>query len=131
VLGQCWSLAHLNLRDDQIRDEGQGRLAGVLGQCRLLAHLNLSINSIGDEGGGRLAGVLGQCGSLAHLDLSWNSVGREACGGAGAMRVACSSESWPQLDHIGRVGVLESESADTTASISCFLQSGSVSRGSF
>ena len=36
------------------------RLAGVLGQCGSLAHLDLSGNSIRDEGVGRLAGVLGQ-----------------------------------------------------------------------
>ena len=54
-----------------------GELAGVLGQCGSLAHLDLGRSWIGNEGAGRLAGVLGQCRSLAHLDLSYNSIGAE------------------------------------------------------
>ena len=49
--------------------EGMERLAAVLGQCASLAHLNLRGNSLGAEGAGRLAAVLPQCASLAHLDL--------------------------------------------------------------
>ena len=87
VLGQCGSLAHLDLRSSRIGDQKAVRLAGVLGQCGSLAHLDLGRNSIGAEGVGRLAGVLGQCGSLAHLDLGFNSIGDE-----GARRLAgCSS----------------------------------------
>ena len=55
--------------------EGAGRLAGVLGQCSSLAELNLRDNDIRDEGAGRLAVVLGQCSSLAELDLSYNGIG--------------------------------------------------------
>ena len=33
----------------------------MLGQCSSLAVLNLGYNRIGAEGAGRLAGVLGQC----------------------------------------------------------------------
>ena len=54
LLGQCGSLAHLDLGGHGIGDEEVGRLAGVLGECRSLAHLNLSVNSIGAEGAGRL-----------------------------------------------------------------------------
>jgi hypothetical protein len=54
-----------------IRAERVGRLMGVLGQCGSLAHLDLSDNSIGDDGSGRLTGVLGQCELLADLDLIW------------------------------------------------------------
>ena len=57
--------------------EGAGRLAGVLGQCCSLAVLNLQRNRIGAEGAGRLAGVLGQCSSLAKLDLSVNGIDNE------------------------------------------------------
>ena len=66
VLGQCPSLAHLNLGENGIGAEGAGRLAAVLGQCPSLAHLGLSYNDIGDEGLGRLAAVLPQCTSLAN-----------------------------------------------------------------
>ena len=53
-----------------------GRLAAALGQCPSLAHLNLDGNSIGDDGAGRLA-ALGQCPLLAHLDLHGNCIGDE------------------------------------------------------
>ena len=76
VLGQCGSLAHLNLSRNRIRDEGAGRLAGVMGKCWSLAHLDLGWNKIGAEGAGRLAEVLGQCRSLAHLDLSHSELGK-------------------------------------------------------
>ena len=47
----------------------------MLGQCGSLAYLNLIVNSIGQEGAGRLARVLGmRVVSLAHLDLSVNSI---------------------------------------------------------
>eukprot|EP00961_Rhodomonas_salina_P206568 2788859-Rhodomonas_salina.2 len=36
-------------------------MAGVLGQCKTLAVLDLRCNRIGSEGAGRLAGVLGDC----------------------------------------------------------------------
>ena len=48
----------------------QGRLAGVLGQCSSLAVLDLSDNDIGDEGAGRLATGLGQCSSLEEVHLA-------------------------------------------------------------
>jgi Ran GTPase-activating protein (RanGAP) involved in mRNA processing and transport len=64
VLGQCASLAHLDLRDNGIGAKGAGRLAAVLGQCTSLAHLDLGGNGIRDEGAGRLAAVLG---NVHHL----------------------------------------------------------------
>ena len=67
----------IDLADCKIKAEGAGRLAAVLGQCPSLAHLNLGGNFIGDEGAGRLAAVLGQCSSLAHLYLNDNSIGDE------------------------------------------------------
>ena len=59
---------------NNIRVAGAERLAGVLGQCSSLAELNLAGNGIRSEGAGRLAGVLGQCSSLAELDLSYNGI---------------------------------------------------------
>jgi hypothetical protein len=50
VLGQCTSLAHLNLRANQIGDAGAERVAGVLAQCRAQAHLDFSDNVIDDAG---------------------------------------------------------------------------------
>ena len=44
--------------------EGAGRLAGVLGQCSSLACLDVGYNGIGADGAGRLAGVLGKCSSI-------------------------------------------------------------------
>ena len=58
----------IELLNANIQADGVGRLAAVLGQCASLAHLNLAGNEIGAEGAGRLAAVLGQCESLAHLD---------------------------------------------------------------
>jgi Ran GTPase-activating protein (RanGAP) involved in mRNA processing and transport len=52
-------------------------LSGVLGQCSSLATLDLGYNNIGAEGAGSLAGVLGQCSSLATLDLEGNDIGDE------------------------------------------------------
>ena len=64
MLGQCASLAHLDLSVNEIGAEGAERLEAVLGQCTSLAHLDLGSNEIGAEGAGRLAAVLGQCASL-------------------------------------------------------------------
>ena len=52
----------------------------VLGECGSLARLDLSYSHIGAEGAGRLAGVLGQCRSLARLDLRGNWLGAEWAG---------------------------------------------------
>jgi hypothetical protein len=40
----------LNLQRNGIGAEGAGRLAGVLGQCSSLAKLDLSYNGIDDDG---------------------------------------------------------------------------------
>ena len=64
----------LDLSYTNINADGMVRLAAVLGQCASLAHLNLVDNEIGDEGARRLAAVLGQCASLAHLDLGNNRI---------------------------------------------------------
>ena len=44
-----------------IRAEGAGRLAAVLGQCASLAHLDLGGNEIGAEGARRLAAIQSRC----------------------------------------------------------------------
>ena len=75
VLGQCSSLATLNLACNDIGDAGAGSLAGVLGQCSSLAKLNPSYNYKGNDGATSLAGVLGQCSSLATLGLEGNGMG--------------------------------------------------------
>ena len=77
MLGQCSSLAVLNLQHNDIGAEGADRLAGVLAQCSSLAVLKLAGNRIGADGAGRLADVLGQCLSLAVLDLGGNGIGAE------------------------------------------------------
>jgi len=41
----------------------------LVGQCRSLAHLDVDNNEIGDDGAGQLVVVHGQCESLAHLEL--------------------------------------------------------------
>ena len=79
---QAWcSVVRLRVGGLRMGAEGVRMLAGVLGQCSSLAMLNLENNNIGDEGAGRLAGVLGQCSSLATLDLGDRSeerrVGKE------------------------------------------------------
>ena len=42
MLGQCGLLVHLNVCYNSIGDDGAGRLVVVLGECRSLAHLDLS-----------------------------------------------------------------------------------------
>ena len=54
--------------------EGARCLAEVLGQCSSLATLDLSYNDIGAEGARSLAGVLGQCSWLARLCLDDNRI---------------------------------------------------------
>ena len=54
----------INLSNATIRAEWAGGLAAVLGQCASLAHLDLGYNEIGDEGAGRLAAVAKRCPSL-------------------------------------------------------------------
>ena len=44
--------------------EERGRLAAVLGQCASLAHLDLRHNRIGAEGAGRLRAVAMRCSGL-------------------------------------------------------------------
>ena len=61
----------IDLSNATIRAEGAGRLAAVLGQCASLAHLNLRANGIGAEGAGRLAAVAEHCPSLT-ICLDWS-----------------------------------------------------------
>ena len=49
MLGQCSSLATLDLAGNFLRAEGAGRLAGMLGQCSFLVELNLTNNRIGAD----------------------------------------------------------------------------------
>ena len=81
----------INLSNATIRAEWAGGLAAVLGQCASLAHLDLGDNVIGDEGAGRLAAVLGQCASLAHLDLGGNGIGSEGAERLAAVAERCPS----------------------------------------
>ncbi len=50
VLGQCPTLVHLDLSDNNIRSDEAEILAGVLGHCKALAHLNLDGNLTGSVG---------------------------------------------------------------------------------
>jgi Ran GTPase-activating protein (RanGAP) involved in mRNA processing and transport len=53
-------------------------LVGMMGQCTSLAHLDLNFNQIGNAGAETLAGVPGQCPTLVYLDLrSNNGIGSE------------------------------------------------------
>ena len=91
MLGQCSSLATLNLGENDIGAEGAGSLAGVLGQCSALATLNLGSNVIGAAGARSLAGVLGQCSSLTTLNLGCNGIGDVGAGSLAGMLGQCSS----------------------------------------
>ena len=57
----------LDLDGCKIQGAGAGRLAAALGQCPSLAHLDLSINSIGAEGAGRLDAVAEQFPWLENI----------------------------------------------------------------
>ena len=81
---------------NRIGAERAGRLARGVGQCSSLAHLNLSDNDIFAEGAGRLAEVLGQCSSLAHLDLSSNGIGAEGRGRLAMPIASLTISFWPQ-----------------------------------
>ena len=74
MLGQCSSLATLNLAGNDIGDERDRSLAEVLRQCSSLATLNLAGNDIEAEGARSLAEVLGQCPSLAELNVQHNFI---------------------------------------------------------
>ena len=70
-----------------IRAEGA---TAVLGQCTSLAHLDLGENEIADEGAGRLVAVIGQCASLAHLNMFTYKYIRSDAGNCQAQRVQFS-----------------------------------------
>ena len=69
------SVVKFDLSGRGISSEGFKILARVLGQCPSLATLNLGCNHIGDEGAGSLAWVQGQCCSLVELNLGGNDIG--------------------------------------------------------
>ena len=62
----------MNLGSNGLGDEGARSLAGVIGQCSSLAMLDLSHCEIGDEGARSLADGARQCSKLTVLDLSYN-----------------------------------------------------------
>jgi hypothetical protein len=103
LLAQCPALAHLDLRSNNIPQEGACELAGVLGQCSALTHLNLGRNRIGELGTGRLAGVLAQCSLLAHLDLSMNFIGCATLEIIGGVLAECTVLTHLNLREIGSV----------------------------
>ena len=107
VLGQCSSLAMLDLGGNNIRAEGARGLALVLGKSSLLATLDLCSNGIGDEGARGLAAVLQQCSSLATLNLAFNGIGCEGARSLAAVLGKCSSLTTLNLGHncIGCEGV--------------------------
>ena len=57
-----------------IGHEGAGSLERVLGQCSSLATLDLEHNNLGAEGARRMAVVLVQSSSLAQLNLRYNNL---------------------------------------------------------
>ena len=57
-----------NSVDDEGAGGREAATVGVLGQCTSLAHLDLSFYDIGAEGKRRLADVLVQYTSLTHLN---------------------------------------------------------------
>eukprot|EP00288_Rhodomonas_lens_P019679 CAMPEP_0177690486 /NCGR_PEP_ID=MMETSP0484_2-20121128/791_1 /TAXON_ID=354590 /ORGANISM="Rhodomonas lens, Strain RHODO" /LENGTH=175 /DNA_ID=CAMNT_0019201031 /DNA_START=33 /DNA_END=556 /DNA_ORIENTATION=- len=59
---------------------GAAKLAGLLGNCNGLVHLDLRRNEIGDEGASLLSAALGECKRLAHLNLKNNDIGPEGAG---------------------------------------------------
>ena len=87
VIPQCASLAHLDLGNNTIRDDGTERLEEVLAQCTSHDHLNL--DSIGDDGAARLAAVLQNRVSLVMCVL-WVS---GATGSKGS-KMAWNDDAW-------------------------------------
>ena len=65
-LGQCWSLAVLQLDGNDIGTGGTGGLVFVLGQCVSLAGLHLGGNGIRAERERGLERVIGQCTALEN-----------------------------------------------------------------
>ena len=99
VLGQCSSLATLNLESNDIGDEGAGSLAGVLRECSSLATLNLAGNDIGDERDRSLAEVLRQCSSLATLNLAGNDIEAEGARSLAEVLGQCPSLAELNVQH--------------------------------
>ena len=97
---QCPSLAYLDLRENEIGDEGAERLAAVLGQCPSLAHLNFEGNGIEAEGSGMPATLLQQYPSFSHLDLEGSGIGAEGAGRLAAVLGQC-----PLLSHLEEIEI--------------------------
>ncbi|XP_061886054.1 leucine-rich repeat-containing protein 71 isoform X1 [Entelurus aequoreus] len=79
LLSEGSLLTHLNLRNNQIRDEGANLLGAALSTSRYanwsLISLNLSFNHIGDAGAAYIAKGLRFNRSLLFLSLSNNQIG--------------------------------------------------------
>lgn len=72
-------LSHLSINNCNIGNTGAERLFSVvLGQCPTLAHVELSCNLINDAGVCRIVEMLQECSALntlTHLDISHNEFG--------------------------------------------------------
>ncbi len=79
VLEQCPMLQKLILKDNNITDEGIGKITKALEQYnnQELNYLDLSINKIGDIGVEKVAELVchNKCSKLLYLNLSLNKIG--------------------------------------------------------
>ena len=71
------ALQTLNLRGNKMGVWGAASLARVMPQCLQLRHVDLGGNWLGDEGAVRIAESLGRCGKLEFVGLTWNNIRRE------------------------------------------------------
>ena len=76
MLAQCPALVHLDLKSNDISNEGAATLAGVLGRCSALTHLNLESNPTSRYRAQGLASVLAQCTGQRSLQEELDSVQR-------------------------------------------------------
>jgi len=91
VLSDCKALAHLDLHEGRLGDEGAGELAWARGECKALTHLALTENNIGAAAVGHVARALEGCQALAHLN---RMVQRERVFWRGRLE---SARRWPIL----------------------------------
>ena len=71
------ALHTLNLRGNKVGVWGAASLARVMPQCLQLRHVDLGGNWLGDEGAVRIAQSLGKCGQLEFVGLTWNNIRRD------------------------------------------------------
>ena len=93
VLKQCGQLKVLDVKNNELGNEGAKILGDVLRQCNNLSELFLCSNRIGNKGARGLGDGLKQCSNLSELSLNDNKIGDKGAEGLGYGLSQCSNLS--------------------------------------